>query len=150
MTDNTPEHFPSATERELPAHGGTNSQNNSGRNTARRNQDSRGTNMVTVHKSFESHTPDLNGVLGLRTEKVDKKVTFEAFCEKLDTYIMRGVKNGEDVVLVTRGKNIDPLVVFNNENILDKLTTEEQRSDVAKYIKKEEIKEFVRERKLRP
>ena len=87
----------------------------------------------------------MNGVLGLRTKKVDKKVTFEIFCEKLDTYIMRELKNGEAVVVVTRDKKTVPLVVFNKENIPDELTGKDQKLDVVKDIKKEEIREFVRD-----
>ena len=53
-------------------------------------------------RDSESATPQIGGILALRSENMIKKVNYDQFCEKLYTYIMNTFKNGDSVVEVTK------------------------------------------------
>ena len=67
----------------------------------------------------------------------DKKVTYDTFCGKLHTYIMRTLVNGEDVVVVTKDTHINPMDVYTLENQPEDLTDKEQKLDIMKDTQKE-------------
>ena len=50
------------------------------------------------HNVFEGSEPDIGCVLGLRFEKLDKKVTYDVFCNKFAKYIGSTMKYGNEVV----------------------------------------------------
>ena len=54
------------------------------------------------HNVFEGSEPDIGCVLGLRFEKLDKKVTYDVFCNKFANYIGSTMNYGNEVVCVMR------------------------------------------------
>ena len=52
-------------------------------------------------RNFEGVTPQIGGILALRSENMIKKVSYDQFCEKLHTYIVNNFKNGDAIVGVT-------------------------------------------------
>ena len=70
---------------------------NSGTNNRPRNarRDARPNNVASsTQKDFKGATPDIGGVLALRSENVSVKTHYDKFCEKLETYIMKELKGG--------------------------------------------------------
>ena len=52
----------------------------------------------TSNKAFEGAEPDIGCVPGMRFGKVDKKVAYNVFCNKVANYIGRTMKYGNEVV----------------------------------------------------
>ena len=48
-------------------------------------------------KDFAGDTPKMGGILGLRSENVTERITYNLFCKKLGTYTMTELKNGDDI-----------------------------------------------------
>ena len=103
--------------------------------------------VTNTPRDFEGATPSIGGILALRSENIVKKVNYDSFCEKLGVYIMREFKNGENVVEITKNPSED--VVKNFETIYKptELSDEEKKSSVNTEIKKEEIKDYVKDLK---
>ena len=51
----------------------------------------------TNTQSFQGECDDIGYIMGLRSEKFNKKVQFQVFLEKLGTYIVSNLKDGGDV-----------------------------------------------------
>ena len=58
-----------------------------------RDKSSNLTHFGSNEKNFEGAQPSVGGILALKTERLDKKVTFEIFKEKVKTYILSEFKN---------------------------------------------------------
>lgn len=87
---------------------GSNNNNNNNRNrVGNRNN----YNRDNSNKSFEGAEPSVGAVLGLTSERIDKKVSFEQFKEKLENYIGRKFDNGDDIVCIVKDYS-DPMVAF--------------------------------------
>ena len=86
-------------------------------------------------------------MLGLRSENVTKKVGYYAFFEKLGIYIMTEFKGGENVVEVTTNPDAKILQEYESMNKPTELTEDEKKSTIDVEIKKEEIKEYVKDLK---
>ncbi len=56
----------------------------------------------TSNKHFMGAEANIGAVLGLCTEKIDKKAAFGVFQEHLSNYIITNVKNGSDVVNIVK------------------------------------------------
>ena len=78
----------------------------------------------------------------MRTECLDKKVSFRQFLEKMNEYILREFKNPNDVLSVLRDEE-DPRVSFETNNLPDDLTDVEKQSDVKVVIQQQRIKNYV-------
>ena len=98
-------------------------------------------------KDFEGTTPKIGGVLGLRSEIVTRKITYDAFLEKLGIYIMTELKGGENIVEITKEPSSDIIGDFTAMYKPVELTNEEKESSIKVEIKKEEIKDYVRDLK---
>ena len=96
-------------------------------------------------RNFEGSTPNIGGVLALRSENVTKKVNYDKFCEKLRSYIMREFKGGEYVVDILKDPSVDIADEYRKSSKPTDLTSAEKSSDVEVEIKKEEIKEYVKQ-----
>ena len=116
------------------------------RRTTRLNRPS-GTNTVTP-KDFVGTTPQIGGVLGLRSENVSKKLNYDNFCEKLGIYVMNKLKSGETVVVVTKNYDADVINIFKTKHKPSELTAEEKKSTVDLNIHREEIKDYLKELKI--
>ena len=97
-------------------------------------------------RDFEGATPKIGGVLGLCSENVTKKINYDSFCEKLGIYVMNELKEGDAIVEVTKNPKADILSTFEADNKPDPVDS--SASDVDKEIHKEEVKEYVKDRKL--
>ena len=64
-----------------------------GQNSRRRNNRI----ITTDSQSYQGECKDIGFILGLRSEKFDKKVQFQVFLEKLGTYIVSNLKDGGDI-----------------------------------------------------
>ena len=106
------------------------------------------TAFANTPKDFEGVTPKIGGILALRSENMTKKVNFDIFCEKLGIYVMNEFKGGENVVEVTKRQTTDIISSFEKENKPIELTNEEKNNTIDVEIKKEEIKEYVKDLKL--
>ena len=106
------------------------------------------TAFASTPRDFEGVTPKIGGVLALRSENMTKKVNYDIFCEKLGIYIMNEFKGGENVVEATKNQAIDIISSFEKENKPVELTEDEKKSIIDVEIKKEEIKEYVKDLKL--
>ena len=95
-------------------------------------------------RDFEGATPKIGGILTLHSENMTKKVNYDQFCEKLYIFIMNVFKNGDSVVEVTRNPSANIVEDFKTLHKPNKLTDEEKESHIETEIKKEEIKEFVK------
>ena len=56
----------------------------------------------TSNKSFEGAEPEIGCVLGLRFEKVYKKVAYDVFCNNFANYIGRTMKYGNKIVCAVK------------------------------------------------
>ena len=91
-------------------------------------------------KDFEGATPKIGGVLGLRSEYVTKKISYDNFPEKLGIYIMTDLKGGENIVEVTKQTNTDIIGDFETLYKPVELTDEEKKSSIETEIKKKRLK----------
>ena len=97
--------------------------------------------LTSSTKDFEGATPKIGGVLGLRSEIVTKKITYDDFLEKLGIYIMTEFTGGKNVVEITKNQNSDIIGEFEAAYKPIESTEEEKKSSIETEIKKEEIKD---------
>jgi hypothetical protein len=81
----------------------------------------------------------IGAVLGLRVERLTKKVSFDAFCTKLTNYVLREVKNAADVVPVISNM-VDPRIDFFDKHAPKSLNEKEKQNDVRVAIQEQRIK----------
>jgi hypothetical protein len=136
MTDDT---SGDANGNQVPA-----SRNNQGNQSTRQGRsNTRGTpTMNTANRNFEGAEPGVGAVLGLRYEKIDKKVTFEIFREKMSNYIERTMKYGDDVACIIKSYE-DPLESFETNNMPSELSEEDKKKSVKVAIQQQRIKLYV-------
>jgi hypothetical protein len=100
-------------------------------------------------KNWEGEEPKVGSVLGLRSEWLDKKVSFEVFLEKITDYILREFTNPRDIVGSIRDLK-DPTINFKKYNLPKNLTTKQKESDVEVAIQAQRIKLYaIREADLK-
>ena len=99
-------------------------------------------------RDYEGATPKIGGILTLRSENMTKKVSYDIFCEKLRIYVMNEFKNGEHIVEVTRDPSVDVLKSHNDKFKPKELTAKEKLSSIDVDIKREEVKDFVKDIKV--
>ena len=87
-------------------------------------------------RDFEDAIPNIGGILVLRSENVIKKVNYDKFCEKIHTYIMNELKNGDTIVEITKNHSLDVIGDFENNNKPVELTDAEKKSTVDVEIHK--------------
>ena len=80
--------------------GGSSTSNNNNRSNRNNNRFRNVGNHAT--RTFEGAEPKVGAVLGLRSERFDKKVTFEVFKEKMINYIGREMEMGDDIVCIIK------------------------------------------------
>jgi len=100
-------------------------------------------------KKFIGETPDLDSILTLATEKVEKGVTFDKFQDRLKNHILKTFKNAEDIVcLITDLK--DPADSFEAKHAPMEPTPEEEQSVFKMKIWEMKIKHYIdHEKQLR-
>ena len=63
--------------------------------------------------------------MALRSKNVTNKVNYDAFCERLGTYIMNQFKSGQHIVEITNNPEVDIATEFINDNKPEELIYEE-------------------------
>ena len=79
---------------------------------------------TSTQRDFKGATPDIGGVLALRSKNVAVKTSYDKFCEKLETYLMKQLKGGEHVIEILMNPNLDILSTYKNANKPADLTTD--------------------------
>ena len=92
--------------------------------------------MSSTHRDFAGDTPAIGGVLALRNENKSLKKNYDKFCDKLRTYVMKELKNGEHVVEIIENPEADVKASYEKTYTLKDLTTKEKDSVVEVGIKK--------------
>ena len=93
-------------------------------------------------RTWEGDKSDVGAVLGLRTEYLDKKVSFRVFIEKMIKYILRELNNASDVLPLLSERKY-PLTIFRKNHMPGQLSTEDKAKDVLVAIQQQSIKKFV-------
>ena len=123
--------------------GSENNNNGSGRgNNNNRRTDNRRNLFNANERTWEGDKTEIGAVLGLRTEHLDKKVSFRVFIEKMIEYVLREVRDASDVLPVLT-KREDPVRIFRTNNMPTELSDEEKKKEVLVEIQKQRIKKFV-------
>ena len=118
----------------------SNATRNRGAGTRRRQQ-----RVITSNPtSYAGQCEDIGVILALRSERFDKKVQFQVFMEKMDTYVISNFKDGGDIQSVFTELK-DPTDVFQASNKPMKPEQDDlgEVDEVDKEIYKEEVKQFV-------
>ena len=68
----------------------------------RRRTDSRNNVSSSNERTLEGDTPEIDAVLSLRTEYLNKETSFCVFMEKMEEYILRKLDNGSEVLPLVR------------------------------------------------
>ena len=91
---------------------------------------------------YEGECKKVGAILGLRSERLHKKVSYEQFIEKLCNYIVQAYADGADIkVLLMKGR--DPIEAYEDKLMPSPLSNEDKDDPVKDAILKEEIKQFV-------
>ena len=123
----------------------TDNSNNSGSgsNNNRNNRNNNRRNLFNGNeRTWEGDKIEIGAVLGLRTEYLDKKVSFRVFIEKLIEYVLREVRDASDVLPVL-SKRKDPIPIFRSSNMPAELSTEDKKKEVLVAIQQQRVKKFV-------
>ncbi len=108
-----------------------------GNNDRRRTQ-----NIDVLTKNFKGSIPNIDAVIGLKHEVIDRKKDYEKFVEKVGSYVSTSVKLGTYLApMIT--DNIDPIPAFENEMKPDDLTASERLDPTKEWTWKEETKLFL-------
>ena len=75
------------------------------------NKDTRKQHIETQDKSFAGKTKEIEGVLGLKSERLTFKVPFDTFREKLAEYVLKEFSNARHVISLVEDM-IDPMPEF--------------------------------------
>ena len=120
--------------------------NNKGRSgTGRYNRISRGylgMKNDSNSRQFEGAEPKVGAVLALSSERIDKKLPFEQFKDKLVNYVGREFPNGDDIVCIIKSHK-DPKPAFDKKHLPEELSEEDKKSDIKVKIQSERIKRYV-------
>ena len=119
----------------------TRNDTNSSSNNNRRNDNRRNT-FTNNERTWQGNTTDVGAVLGLRTEYLDKKVSFRVFMEKMEEYAVRKLDNGSDLIPLMR-EQVDPRISFEKTHLPKELTETEKKNEVKVEVHKQRIKMYV-------
>jgi hypothetical protein len=100
---NTPPNTATDVTTETPAPTSSNTRNRNARRPNRRNDSSIGEN-----RDFAGETLEIDAVLGLKSERLNKGTSFEIFQEKLVNYVLKNLPKAEDVIILVSALQ-DPL-----------------------------------------
>jgi hypothetical protein len=131
----------------------TNNQETDGTNETNTNDDKKekhNSNRDEKRSPYAQHKPltyageneDVGVVLALRSERYSKKVVFGVFIEKMKNYVLQNFVDGKDMMPI-----LDKLEDPKNDIIADQpkdLTNDEQRSEVMRWMKQEQVKTHIK------
>jgi hypothetical protein len=93
----------------------------------------------STDRHFCGDTPAIGVILGLRTERIDKKTAFDNFREKLANYVLTNLKDAQDVIQLVE-EQIDPRESFKKNNKPKPLTDEQKKDDIDVMIQTQYLK----------
>ena len=105
------------------------------------NNDNKST-LASIDKDFKGMTPEINGVLGLKSEKLTYKVHYPIFEKNLQNCILKEVKNARDVISIITLKD-DPIKKLTTNITRDVSTLKEKANNLGvdvKTVKHTELK----------
>ena len=129
----------------------TNNDSNQGHQSGqseRRNRDIRNDNRYQNQnvglndKNWQGSKTDIGVVLGLKTEKLVYKRTFEVFKDRLSTYVLSEFTNAKDILPVLK-KMIDPMSTFKLNNTPAELSDEDSKKSVEQAMQTHRIKLYI-------
>ena len=98
----------------------------------------------TTNKDFQGKEPSIGAVMGLRIEKINKKVTYDICRDNLANHIGSKIENGDIIVrLVTEYEH--PEVNYEAENKPKALPGTDVDDKIEKAIQAEKVKLYVKE-----
>ena len=103
------------------------------------------TNMYMINTqlvSFESGTPEIGSMGGLKSDRVKLIVSFKLFLEKLSNYIIKNLKFSRDVVRIFKSMK-DPQKYFETNNMPKDLSEKYKKSEIIKSILTQKIKIYI-------
>jgi hypothetical protein len=133
------------------SNGNMNNENNQGQQSGqseRRNRDHRSDNrhhnqnVGSNDKNWQGSKTDIGVVLGLKTEKLVYKRTFEVFKDRLSTYVLSEFSNAKDILPVLK-KMIDPMNMFKLNNTPVELSDEDSKKSVEQAMQTHRIKLYI-------
>ena len=92
--------------------------------------------------SFESGTPEIGSMGGLKSDRVKLVVSFKLFLEKLSNYIIKNLKFSRDVVRIFKSMK-DPQKYFETNNMPKDLSEKYKKSEIIKSILTQKIKIYI-------
>ncbi len=92
--------------------------------------------------SIEGAFPEIGAVVGLRTEKVTKKVSFSGFVEKVADHVITNVKYGSDYEACIRNVQ-DPSIDFRSRHEPEPLANYEYSPFGVNWTCQESLKTYV-------
>ena len=114
---------------------------------SRRSQNSRRRQnhiIATNSQSYQGECKDIGYILGLQSEKFDKKVQFQVFFEKLGIYIVLNLKDGGNIQpLYTTLLDPNGNFASKHKPIKPELDKRGKIDEVDQEIYCEEVKQFV-------
>ena len=125
---------------------GSNTTTGNNNNSANRRNDNGRRSGFSEHgneRSWEGDKAEVGAVLGLRTEYLDKKVSFRVFIEKMIEYVLREIDQfPKDVVPALKDKK-DPLMILRAKHTPKPLDAAGKADEVQVEIQKHKIKKYV-------
>ena len=131
VTDTTNDNKPS-TER----------QNNNYNNKKKSNNNAVFQGQGSDSNNFEGADPDAGVVLGLRAERIKKKVSFDVFTEKISDYIIREYDHGRDIKPVFTKLQL-PHEAFKRKHKPKGLSSEEAKDDAEVKMQEQRYKMYI-------
>jgi len=77
-------------------------------------------------RQFEGAEPKVGAVLVLSSERIDKKLPFEQFKDKIVNYVGRVFENGDDVVCILKSRT-NPKPAFDKKHLPKELSEEDKK-----------------------
>ena len=121
--------------------GASGNENNNTQNTGNRRNDRR-SQTTENERTWQGEKPEIDGVLGLRTEWLDKKMSYSTFMEKMVEYVLREFTNANDVISLIRDE-VNPTVDFEANNLPKDLSDTDKESEVKVAVQQQRIRLYV-------
>jgi hypothetical protein len=99
-------------------------------------------NIGSNDRNWQGAKKDIGVVLGLRTERLAYKQTFEVFKDKLATYVLSDFSNPKDVLPVIK-KMTDPMSTFKMNHAPSELSEEDSKKSIEQAMQTHQIKLYI-------
>ena len=133
---NTQDNQETSTNTDTSGNEKNNTQSTGNRRNDRRSQ------FTGNERTWQGEKPEIDGVLGLRTEWLDKKMSYSTFMEKMVEYVLREFTNANDVLSLVRDE-VNPTDDFETNNLPKDLSDTDKKSEVKVAIQQQRIKLYV-------